>query len=66
MYYGAGLLSTIDRYPERRISRPLPPARGRRGRPAERGSSRGLQRNRRGRAKEGRTDGSDAVRVTKK
>nr|XP_032522250.1 chromatin-remodeling ATPase INO80 isoform X1 [Danaus plexippus plexippus] len=60
MYYGAGLLSTIDRYPERRISRPLPPARGRRGRPAERGSSRGLQRNRRGRAKEGRTDGSDA------
>ncbi|CAK1545627.1 unnamed protein product [Leptosia nina] len=31
MYYGAGLLSTVDRYPERHISRPPPaPARGRR------------------------------------
>ncbi|XP_045779214.1 chromatin-remodeling ATPase INO80 isoform X2 [Maniola jurtina] len=53
MYYGAGLLSTIDRYPERRISRPVPPApvgRGRRGRPADRGAARGSQKSRRGRA----------------
>ncbi|CAH2054745.1 unnamed protein product, partial [Iphiclides podalirius] len=65
MYYGAGLLSTIDRYPERRISRPLPPApalRGRRGRPADRGSIRGLQKARRGRVRENRSglnEGSD-------
>ncbi|CAH0731987.1 unnamed protein product, partial [Brenthis ino] len=61
MYYGAGLLSTIDRYPERRISRPIqPPAnRGRRGRPAERGS-RGIQKAKRGRVKDrGCNDGSD-------
>ncbi|CAG4955092.1 unnamed protein product [Parnassius apollo] len=65
MYYGAGLLSTIDRYPERRISRPLPPqttSRGRRGRPADRGSVRGLQKARRGRVRENRSglnEGSD-------
>ncbi|KAJ0172326.1 hypothetical protein K1T71_012299 [Dendrolimus kikuchii] len=59
MYYGAGLLSTVDRYPERRVSRPIGqplPSRGRRGRPAERGSSstRGLQKARRGRVRDGR------------
>ncbi|CAH0402349.1 unnamed protein product [Chilo suppressalis] len=55
MYYGAGLLSTVDRYPERRISRAAPPppsTRGRRGRPSERGSTRGMQKSRRGRARE--------------
>ncbi|XP_063529749.1 chromatin-remodeling ATPase INO80 isoform X1 [Cydia strobilella] len=59
MYYGAGLLSTVDRYPERRISRPPPPAaRGRRGRPGERG--RGIkQKSRRGRGREGRGEASD-------
>ncbi|CAG9793458.1 unnamed protein product [Diatraea saccharalis] len=54
MYYGAGLLSTVDRYPERRISRaaPIPQStRGRRGRP-ERGSIRGVQKSRRGRTRE--------------
>lgn len=67
MYYGAGLLSTIDRYPERRVSRPLPsaaPSRGRRGRPADRGSIRGLQKARRGRVRENRSglnEGSDLV-----
>ncbi|KAG7309087.1 hypothetical protein JYU34_005000 [Plutella xylostella] len=35
MYYGAGLLSTVDRYGERRLARA---PRGRRGRPAERGA----------------------------
>ncbi|XP_072933681.1 chromatin-remodeling ATPase INO80 [Epargyreus clarus] len=63
MYYGAGLLSTIDRYPERRISRPVPPppsARGRRGRPSDRGAARGQQKGRRGRVRDGRGfDGSD-------
>ncbi|KAJ2954687.1 hypothetical protein O0L34_g2984 [Tuta absoluta] len=59
MYYGAGLLSTIDRYPERRISRPAPPpppARGRRGRPSERGASaRGMHAARKSRVKDNRT-----------
>nr|XP_026497492.1 chromatin-remodeling ATPase INO80 isoform X2 [Vanessa tameamea] len=62
MYYGAGLLSTIDRYPERRISRPMPtPSRGRRGRPAERGSTRGMPKAKRGRVRENRgfNDSSD-------
>lgn len=63
MYYGAGLLSTVDRYPERRISRPVPPppsTRGRRGRPAERGSStRGLHKARRGRVRDARNEGGD-------
>ncbi|KAI8437735.1 hypothetical protein MSG28_011969 [Choristoneura fumiferana] len=59
MYYGAGLLSTVDRYPERRVSRPVPPptGRGRRGRPSERG--RGVQKSRRGRNREGRAEGVD-------
>lgn len=65
MYYGAGLLSTVDRYPERRISRPVPPppsTRGRRGRPAERGSStRGLHKARRGRVRDARNEGGDMV-----
>ncbi|KAL4717058.1 hypothetical protein ACJJTC_016945 [Scirpophaga incertulas] len=55
MYYGAGLLSTIDRYPERRIGRavaPPPSTRGRRGRPSERGSNRGGAKSRRGRARD--------------
>ncbi|CAH2095187.1 unnamed protein product [Euphydryas editha] len=64
MYYGAGLLSTIDRYPERRVSRPVPPpsGRGRRGRPADRGSARGMPKAKRGRVRESRgfNDGSDA------
>ncbi|KAI5644843.1 DNA-binding domain-containing protein [Phthorimaea operculella] len=59
MYYGAGLLSTVDRYPERRISRPAPPppaARGRRGRPSERGASaRGTHAARKSRVKDNRT-----------
>ncbi|XP_060806009.1 chromatin-remodeling ATPase INO80 isoform X2 [Amyelois transitella] len=62
MYYGAGLLSTIDRYPERRISRAAPPppaARGRRGRPSERGSTRGLQKARRGRGRENKAQDND-------
>ncbi|KAG6451472.1 hypothetical protein O3G_MSEX007172 [Manduca sexta] len=64
MYYGAGLLSTVDRYPERRVVRPLPQppsTRGRRGRPSERGASaRGAHKARRGRAREGRSgDGGD-------
>lgn len=67
MYYGAGLLSTIDRYPERRVSHPVPApsSRGRRGRPAERGSARGMPKAKRGRVKESRgfNDGSDAVCV---
>lgn len=72
MYYGAGLLSTLDRYPERKISRPvLPPptsTRGRRGRrPSERGAStRGVTKARRGRGtKDVRaptTETSDVVR----
>lgn len=68
MYYGAGLLSTVDRYPERRISRPLPPpqsARGRRGRPSERGSARGMHKARRGRIRDSRVnDGNDLVSLT--
>ncbi|GBP42676.1 Putative DNA helicase Ino80 [Eumeta japonica] len=56
MYYGVGLLSTIDRYPERRISRAAaPPAAGRdrRGRPSDRGSSvRGTHKSRRGRQRD--------------
>ncbi|XP_041982684.1 chromatin-remodeling ATPase INO80 [Aricia agestis] len=46
MYYGAGLLSTIDRYPERKINKPLatPTSRGRRGRPAEKNVPRNVQR----------------------
>ncbi|CAG4960273.1 unnamed protein product [Colias eurytheme] len=60
MYYGAGLLSTIDRYPERRINRPPPVStRGRRGRPSDRGLSRPPQKSRKVRAKEGLADGSD-------
>lgn len=67
MYYGAGLLSTVDRYPERRISRPMPPpiSRGRRGRPSDRGlSTRGALKARRGRVKDNRpgTETSDMVR----
>ncbi|XP_028159742.1 chromatin-remodeling ATPase INO80 [Ostrinia furnacalis] len=57
MYYGAGIMSTIDRYPERRMSRSVPPppaTRGRRGRPSERGSTRGMAKSRRGRARETR------------
>ncbi|KAL0868568.1 hypothetical protein ABMA27_008036 [Loxostege sticticalis] len=57
MYYGAGLLSTVDRYPERRISRSVPPpptTRGRRGRPSERGSTRGMAKSRRGRGRDSR------------
>ncbi|XP_052754026.1 chromatin-remodeling ATPase INO80 [Galleria mellonella] len=57
MYYGAGLLSTVDRYPERRVSRPVPPppaSRGRRGRPSERGATRGVQKSRRGRGRDNR------------
>ncbi|XP_049885990.1 chromatin-remodeling ATPase INO80 isoform X2 [Pectinophora gossypiella] len=59
MYYGAGLLSTVDRYPERRISRPVPQppsTRGRRGRPSDRGASagRGTYKARRGRNKDNR------------
>lgn len=70
MYYGAGLLSTVDRYPERRFSRPfvnIVQSRGRRGRATDRGSSaRGLHKARRGRLRDGRTcnesaDGTDAV-----
>lgn len=65
MYYGAGLLSTVDRYPERHVSRsvvqPLP-SRGRRGRPADRGTARSLQKARRGRVRDGRcNDGTDQV-----
>ena len=63
MYYGAGLLSTIDRYPERRISRPIQPpsSRARRGRPSERGA-RGNQKPKRGRVRDrGYNEGSDAV-----
>lgn len=59
MYYGAGLLSTVDRYPERRINRPVPPpqsTRGRRGRPAERGSVRGMHKSKRGRVRDSRTN----------
>lgn len=69
MYYGAGLLSTIDRYPERRVNHPLqqqPSSRGRRGRPAERGAIRGLQKARRGRNRENRVgvnEGNDMVSV---
>ncbi|KAM3961158.1 LOW QUALITY PROTEIN: chromatin-remodeling ATPase INO80 [Aphomia sociella] len=62
MYYGAGLLSTVDRYPERRVSRPAPPpptARGRRGRPSERGATRGIHKARRGRGRDNRV-GNDA------
>ncbi|XP_075984610.1 chromatin-remodeling ATPase INO80 isoform X2 [Anticarsia gemmatalis] len=63
MYYGAGLLSTVDRYPERRISRPVvppPSTRGRRGRPSERGSTRGMHKARRGRVRDSRiNDGND-------
>ncbi|KPJ17900.1 Putative DNA helicase Ino80 [Papilio machaon] len=57
MYYGAGLLSTIDRYPERRVSHPVPQqpvSRGRRGRPADRGAIRGIHKARRGRVRENR------------
>ncbi|XP_063832717.1 chromatin-remodeling ATPase INO80 [Ostrinia nubilalis] len=57
MYYGAGIMSTIDRYPERRMSRSVPPppaTRGRRGRPSERGSTRGMAKSRRGRGRETR------------
>ncbi|XP_059051639.1 chromatin-remodeling ATPase INO80 [Achroia grisella] len=57
MYYGAGLLSTVDRYPERRVSRPAPPppsTRGRRGRPSERGATRGVHKARRGRGRDSR------------
>lgn len=68
MYYGAGLLSTLDRYPERKISRPAPPpptTRGRRGRPSDRGAStRGVAKARRGRAKDTRaptTETNDLV-----
>lgn len=65
MYYGAGLLSTVDRYPERRISRPVPAppsTRGRRGRPAERGSGRGMHKARRGRVRDARVnDSNDTV-----
>lgn len=66
MYYGAGLLSTVDRYPDRRVSRPVPPpptTRGRRGRPSDRGSTRGTQKSRRGRARESRAgmEGGDMV-----
>ncbi|XP_053615593.1 chromatin-remodeling ATPase INO80 isoform X2 [Plodia interpunctella] len=62
MYYGCGLLSTIDRYPSRRVSRPAPPpsTRGRRGRPAERGSTRGMQKARRGRGRESKAQDTDA------
>lgn len=63
MYYGAGLLSTLDRYPERKISRPIPPpppARGRRGRPSDRGASiRGVTKARRGRAKDTRVPATE-------
>lgn len=64
MYYGAGLLSTLDRYPERKISRPvLPPptTRGRRGRGSDRGgSTRGVAKARRGRAKDVRGPTADS------
>lgn len=62
MYYGAGVLSTVDRYPERRVSRPmpqLPGSRGRRGRPSERGSTRGFSKSRRGRLRDARCNESN-------
>lgn len=68
MYYGAGLLSTLDRYPERKLSRPvLPPpsTRGKRGRrPSERGASnRGVTKARRGRTKDARSNNAETSDV---
>ncbi|XP_045484505.1 chromatin-remodeling ATPase INO80 [Pieris rapae] len=54
MYYGAGLLSTMDRYPERRINRPPPaPTRGRRGRPSDKGIPRNIQKSKKAKTKDG-------------
>lgn len=67
MYYGAGLLSTIDRYPERRVSKAVVPptpitTRGRRGRPAER-STKNAQKPKRSRAADNRNESNDVVRI---
>lgn len=62
MYYGAGLLSTVDRYPERRINRALIsslPLRGRRGKTVDRGTARGMQKNRRGRVRDAKMQDTD-------
>lgn len=65
MYYGAGLLSTIDRYPERRINRPPPaPTRGRRGRPTDKSVPKNIQKNRKTKTKDGQVEsGNDAVSI---
>ncbi|VVC95066.1 unnamed protein product [Leptidea sinapis] len=60
MYYGAGLLSTVDRYPERKISRPPPTStRSRRGRPKDKGVTKPQHKPRKTKAKEIQEDGSD-------